>query len=317
VTTQAAARWFPSDDDAPEVRFACRLGEQPGHAVPRRLLAGLVGAAPDAAPAASLRVGEAAQLLGSDRVAPGPLAVAADPYRGALPWWLDAPSAAAVAAVRTGGAVPPAWRALLGAAGIVGDERRIRMERERAEGLVAGAAARFATDGYVALPGVLHPFHLGALRVHVRRLARLGHMADGDGQTPLRWTSHDDPGLRVFHHALTALVSAVGGEPLKPSYVYTATYHDGADLPRHTDRVQCGYTLSVCLDCLPEPHREVPWPLRLHTPTTRVDVHQALGDGLLFTGVDVPHERPRLPPGLTVSAAFMHYVPAAFDGPLQ
>jgi hypothetical protein len=198
------------------------------------------------------------------------------------------------------------------------DGARIRAtERTRADHLIAAAAARLKSDGYAVLPGVLHPFHVGELRLHVRRLTRLGHMRNGDGQTPLRWVRHDDDALRVFHRGLAELVSAVVAEPVKPSYGYTAVYHDGAELPSHLDRPQCRYTLSVCLDCLPDPPREVPWPLELQTRDARVSAYQSLGDGLLFKGTEIPHSRPPLPSGLTVATVLLHYVPDTFDGPLS
>lgn len=321
MTTTEVARWFGASGERAAVRFSCVLGEQPGHAVPRRLLARLPVAGPGAALVDSLTLGEATAMVAERKVAPGPVAVVDDPLRGPLPYWLDPASAATIAALRDGRAgvdeLPAGWADLLSAAGIVRSGESARAERARADALIAGASARLAADGYAALGGVVHPFHLGELRLHVRRLVRLGRMRNGDGQSSLRWTRHRDPGLGVFHRGLAGLVSAVAGEPVRPSYVYTAVYHDGAELPRHTDRPQCWYTLSVCIDCLPDPHIEVPWPLELDTPAGRVSGYQGLGDGFLFTGMDIPHARPPLAAGLTVAAAFFHYVPESFDGPLD
>jgi hypothetical protein len=319
VSASAVARWFPATAEAQPVRFGCVLSEQPRHTVPQALVRGLSRPAGDDAPA-PLTIGDAAELLGAEGLAPGRVAVVDSGVRGPLPYWLDTSTESLVAALLDGrmapSELPDAWRGPMTAAGLVRSPTGARPDLERDE-VLAAAAESLAGNGYAALPGVLHPFHLGELRLHVRRLVRLGHMQNGDGQSPQRWVRHNDAALRIFHDGLTGLVSAVAGEPVKPSYVYTAVYHDGAELPRHSDRPQCAYTLSVCLDCLPDPAREVPWPLELHPPRTRVSVYQALGDGLLFKGVEVPHSRPPLARGLTVAAAFMHYVPEAFDGALR
>jgi hypothetical protein len=103
---------------------------------------------------------------------------------------------------------------------------------------------------------------------------------------------------------------------VKPSYVYTATYHDGADLPMHVDREQCRFTVSLSIDCLPEPIDEIPWPLVLAPPGARLRIYQRLGDGLLYGGQEIPHGRPRMPAGLMVTAMFLHFVDEEFTGPL-
>ena len=84
----------------------------------------------------------------------------------------------------------------------------------------------------------------------------------------------------------------------------------------HVDREQCRFTVSLSVDCLPEPSGAVPWPLLLEPPGARVRVYQQLGDGLLYCGTDTRHGRPTMPRGLVVTAMFFHFVAAAFTGPL-
>jgi hypothetical protein len=116
---------------------------------------------------------------------------------------------------------------------------------------------------------------------------------------------------------LTRRVSQVAGTPVKPSYTYTNVYHDGADLPAHTDREQCEYTLLLCVDCLPEPPNAVPWPLILETEGARVSVYQGVGDSLLFRGVHIRHSRPRLAAGLVVTTMLFHFVDHEYRGSLD
>jgi hypothetical protein len=122
---------------------------------------------------------------------------------------------------------------------------------------------------------------------------------------------------RFFHLQLTEAVSQLVGEAVKPSYVYFASYQGGAELKRHTDREQCEFSLTFCLDYAPEPAGATPWPLHLDTPRSRVTVQQALGDALLYRGRELPHYRDRLPDGHTSTSIFFHYVCADFRGSLS
>lgn len=190
--------------------------------------------------------------------------------------------------------------------------------RRRAAWTARAAAARaFAPRGWVAVESLLHPFHIGALRRHYRRQARLGKLALGDGQTDRRFFAHNEPVARFFHRQLTLALSDIAGAPLKPSYTYTALYQGGADLEPHTDREQCEYTFSLCFDATPEPAAQVPWPLEVQTHEGPVQVWQFLGDGLLFRGRYLPHGRGPLAGDQTVSNILFHYVDVAFDGPLD
>jgi hypothetical protein len=91
----------------------------------------------------------------------------------------------------------------------------------------------------------------------------------------------------------------------------------GAELKKHTDREQCEFSVTLCLDYSPEPERETPWPIRLDTPTGQVTVYQAIGDGLAYRGTQLPHYRDVLPDGQTSTSIFFHYVRADFSGSLD
>jgi hypothetical protein len=122
---------------------------------------------------------------------------------------------------------------------------------------------------------------------------------------------------RFFHHQIANAVSAVVGETVKPSYVYLASYLSGAELKKHTDRQQCEFSVTLCLDFSPEPALATSWPIRLDTPEGSVTVYQALGDGLVYRGTKVPHYRHVLAEGHTSTSIFFHYVPVNFSGPLD
>ena len=183
--------------------------------------------------------------------------------------------------------------------------------------IVENCGRKFHKDCYAPIAGVIHPFQLGELRRYFRRQIRRGKVRLGDGQSPLRYIAHNDPAARFFHDQLTTAVSDLIGEPVKPSYVYMASYQGGARLERHTDRTQCEFSVTLCVDYAPEPIGATPWPLYLETRVGTATIYQALGDGLLYRGRDLPHYRKTLAPGHISTSIFFHYVAKDFVGPLE
>jgi hypothetical protein len=175
----------------------------------------------------------------------------------------------------------------------------------------------YSDNNYVAFGRLIHPFHVAALRRYYRCLIRKGLIYRRDFQCPQRYAAHNEPVARFFHHQLTKVVSAIAGERVKPSYVYFASYQPGAELKKHTDREQCEFSVSFCLDFSPEPEDLAPWPLCLDTAQGPVKVHQALGDGLFYRGTRVPHYRSPLSEGRTSTSIFFHYVSENFSGCLD
>jgi hypothetical protein len=175
----------------------------------------------------------------------------------------------------------------------------------------------FREKGYAVLPRLIHPFHVAALRRYFRNRIRKGVIPLGDRQSARRYAVHNEPVARFFHRQIAPVLSAVAGEELKPSYVYSASYLSGAELKKHTDREQCEFSITFCLDYSPEPALASPWPIRLQTKEGSVAVHQALGDGLAYRGTRLPHYRGVLGENQTSTSIFFHYVSVDFDGPLN
>ena len=72
------------------------------------------------------------------------------------------------------------------------------------------------------------------------------------------------------------------------------SYRPGAVLPRHVDRPQCQFTISLLVDCTPEPDGPCGWPLYLENPRkpeaiTAADL--AIGDDAFYRGQEVFHYR--------------------------
>jgi hypothetical protein len=181
----------------------------------------------------------------------------------------------------------------------------------------APADASHAARGWMILHDLIPPFHIGALRRYLRAQIRRGRLEHGDNQSPKRYVAHDEPVAVFFHRQLTDAVSRAVRAPVKPSYCYVTAYQGGADLEPHTDRDQCEYTVSLCVDATPEPTAQAPWPLWVQTATGPIAVWQHLGDGLLMRGRQLPHWRNRLADDQTVSNILFHYVDVGFDGQLN
>jgi len=238
-----------------------------------------------------------------------------------LPFWLGPKLEGVLRDVRPNEPVPSSMpdstRTLLLAAGILLPEEWVGRGIGEPEHTIKKAALLFREKGYAPLRNLIHPFHIAGLRRYYRHLIRTGAIQLGDGQSPRRYVAYNEPVVRFFHHQIAPTLSAVFGEPIKPSYVYLASYLSGAELKKHTDREQCEFSLTLCLDFAPEPVLETPWPIRLDTPGGTVTVYQALGDGLAYRGTRLPHYRDQLGEGHTSTSIFFHYVSADFAGSLD
>jgi len=316
----------------PPSQFHCLLDELPLHLIPRRQLE-----SPDEQNSAQLVVNPQCAVLPAGQMPAelesqrdllenfylqGTIAWVRDPATGALyPFWLSARLEDTVSRLRSGELAPLSLRAevreLLAGAGILttADHAESRIA-EWAE-VVRKSACQFREKGYVPLCSLIHPFNLAALRRYYRHAIRRGSIRLGDEQSSRRYVAHNESVARYFHHQLARAIGAIAGEGIKPSYVYLASYLSGAELMKHTDRVQCEFSVTLCLDFSPEPELATSWPIRLNTGKGSVAVYQALGDGLVYSGTKVPHYRNALADGYTSTSIFFHYVTADFSGPLN
>jgi hypothetical protein len=318
----------------PPDRFYCLLDELPLHLIPQRVLKLLHSREdqyqplylnPDCivCPGGQLPDELAARKeLFAGFALQGTMAWVRNSATGALlPFWLGPQLETVVQGLRPNEPAPPSVpngaRRLLAAAEILLPEDRARHRQREREEMVQKASPLFQEKGYAPLANLIHPFHIAALRRYYRYRIRTGAIPLGDGQSPRRYVAYNEPVARFFHQDIAATLSAVAGEVLKPSYVYLASYLSGAELKKHTDREQCEFSVTLCLDFSPEPVLETPWPIQLDTPTSTVTVYQALGDGLAYRGTRLPHYRGVLGERQTSTSIFFHYVGADFAGSLD
>jgi hypothetical protein len=238
-----------------------------------------------------------------------------------LPFWLSPRLEETLADVALEGSLNSKLRdedlSILIAAGLLQTDELVEQQQKHWLGVIARNAEVFHERNYAPIRNLIHPFHVAALRRYFRHMIRKGMIWLGDEQCSRRYGAHNESVARFFHHHLAKTVSAVVGETVKPSYVYSACYVSGAELKKHIDREQCEFSVTFCLDFSPEPDKETPWPIRLDTPQGPASVSQALGDGLVYRGTRVPHYRDVLAEGRTSTSIFFHYVPEGFTGSLD
>lgn len=323
---QSHTATFPPD------RFYCLLDELPLHLIPRWSLGARRGydgteflvLNPDCTLCSDRQLPDeisAERELVSGFVLQGTIAWVRDVATGCLlPFWLGPELEGAVKGLvrgeRVSSGLPERVRDVLREAGILIPADRAVRHLDKND-TIGKSATLFQQEGYAPLPGLIHHFHVAALRRYYRHLIRTGALELGDQQSQRRYVAYNEPVARFFHRQIVGWVTAVAGVPVKPSYVYLAAYLGGAELRKHTDRAQCEFSVTLCLDFSPEPELETPWPIRLDTAHGAVTVYQVLGDGLAYRGTQVPHYRDRLGEGQTSSSIFFHYVPEEFTGSLE
>lgn len=140
----------------------------------------------------------------------------------------------------------------------------------------------------------------------------------GDKQSK-RFKSHNEPLSRILHYEILPLIEKIVGKKLMPSYTYLSAYVKDSDLPAHTDRADCEYTVSFLIN-KPENSK---WPIYLHkvkqpvkhkgrsgfTPPKEecIAVDCNAGGLMIFQGTDHIHFREGLPDDF-YHIVLLHYV---------
>jgi hypothetical protein len=307
-----------------EPLYWCLLDEQPHHLVPPASIGvqspdGLV-VNPDCR--FSWQAKTSAPLSDVASFLPAPcVAWVPDLGTGATwPYWIGYEFIDPVVALSTGrtdaAALSPDLRWVLAQAGILVRPDALAPHRDESARRAAWTRQQMRR-GFAPIAALIPPFHLGAMRRYYRQCVRAGAMRLGDGQVDRRFVSHNEPVARFLQRQLTHAVSTMTGRKVMPSYAYVAAYQGGALLERHTDRPQCEYTVSICLDFAPETSGPCPWSLNLDVDGRTLRVLQRPGDGLLFRGRKIAHHRDRLAPGSSVTNVLLHYVDTDFTGVLE
>ncbi|HEX4423776.1 MAG TPA: hypothetical protein VH079_00145 [Terriglobales bacterium] len=335
------ARIEPSEEESapanganlPMRLFHCRLDDQPDHLVPDHYLRDWARedlsdrplfVNPESCFSSNgelpTMVANSAPLLDNFMLAGNMVWIQDSVRHGLVPFWLGTALKQAIAGLKPGDRASSALTSdalrVLAMADVLVPDDHFSLRSKYWNQVIYRCAAEFEKKRYTPIGQLIHPFHISALRRYYRHLIRHGRLTLGDSQSPRRYVAKDEPVARFFHRQLTATMSRIVEEPVKPSYVYLGSYQGGAALEAHIDREQCEFSISLCIDYSPEPLRESPWPLQLHTATGKTTVFQAIGDALIYSGREIPHSRDPLPLRNTSTSLFFHYVRESFTGPL-
>ena len=140
----------------------------------------------------------------------------------------------------------------------------------------------------------------------------------GDKQSQ-RFKSHNEPLSRILHYEVLPLAEKIVGKKLMPTYTYLSAYIKDSDLPAHTDRAECEYTVSFLINKPENSH----WPIYVHkvkqpvkhkgrsdfTPPKEecIKVDCNAGGLMIFQGTDHIHFRENLPDDY-YHIVLLHYV---------
>jgi hypothetical protein len=216
------------------------------------------------------------------------------------------------------GVVWPFWRARKSDRQRARASRRAQDARRRTwERQTHDAEQLLSREGHATLRGAVPRAHVAALARYYAAAIDNGLVQYSDQDK--RWQRHGDPVAGLFHQLLAPVVQAVVREPIKPSYPFFAAYPRGACLPRHTDREQCEYTVTMLVGHESAARGELAWPICLEPPRRgrrSVRVRQRPGDMAIFKGREIPHWRPVLRTASRTLHLFLHFVREDFSGHL-
>ena len=161
---------------------------------------------------------------------------------------------------------------------------------------------KFEFDEYkgVNLSNIVHDDMLVILKEYYRKTISSNVFALGDKQSK-RFKAHNEPMSRFLHYEILPLIENIAGRKLRPTYTYLSSYTKDSDLPGHTDRADCEYTISFLVN------KDVDWPIYLHKvkqpvkhkgrsgfnpdKSECVELHGDINGLIMFSGTDHIHFR--------------------------
>jgi hypothetical protein len=253
-----------------------------------------------------------------------PLAWVEHPGTGVwLPFWARGEVAEVLGSLRAGAPAPtrmaPEVREALVMASVLCAPGDAAAQQASWESIWKTAQEQVETNRYAIVRDLIHPLQLGAMRRYYRALVAEGNLPVGDNQVADRYGLHSELIGSFLHPQLASVVRRIFGEPVKPSYVFFACYQPGSALPRHTDREQCEFSISLLVDYTPDSDGSCGWPLFLEDPRAPgavVPVDLGVGHAVFYRGRELLHYRDPLPEGHQSTSLFFHYVREDFSGDL-
>lgn len=220
---------------------------------------------------------------------------------GPITWWFD----------RRRGIEWPFRGALPKCIPVTDDQ--VFVEASRWESMLTEAKRDLNTCGVAVIRGLLPECLLAPLQEYYRGLVANGHLVFGDIQSK-RYNLHNEPLAAWLQQHTASLVCSVIPDPSRPAYSYLGFYVSGAELPKHKDRRQCEFTLSLTIQANAAGAESWPIHIELEDSTVRT-IRLDSGDAVIFRGHQLPHYREPLAEG-NYGAMFWCYVSNDFSGEL-
>ena len=181
-------------------------------------------------------------------------------------------------------------------------------------------------DGYAHVEGLISPDVAQAFLKGLKEdmgpgaipLSRAGDHPNLLKRPAFELYGHHYKPMLYFLWGLTPIVSEILGLDLLPTYDYFRIYREGDICRVHSDRYSCEHSLSLTLDY----SDGEPWDLQVEKarsdPSAKVDedfgtedfasIAMAVGDGVLYQGVNHRHGRTKPNPNGWSAHLFLHWV---------
>lgn len=109
----------------------------------------------------------------------------------------------------------------------------------------------------VVLENVVSDDMAELLKKYYRTTIEGGVFLFGDKQAD-RFKANNEPFSRFLHYEILPVIEKITQKKLRPTYTYLSSYIKNAELPTHTDRPDCAYTVSFLVN------KSHDWPIYLH-----------------------------------------------------
>ena len=231
-----------------------------------------------------------------------------------LPYWLNSSEASWVGGLLSRRfdptEIPKNICRKLSSIEVVDKDESIRKSRRGWEETFGTARREISQRGYAIIRNLIPPVFLSALARYYKELLEQGYLLPDTDR--IRFSLKNEPFSRWLHRQTQPFIIQAIPEVVTATYPYVAVYMAGADLERHTDRVDCEYTLSLSINPCALASKAESWPLYLESRTEGSTVSACLspGDGIIFKGRELPHFRLPLPEDRISFSLLFHYAPA-------
>lgn len=184
--------------------------------------------------------------------------------------------------------------------------------------------AHFNTHKYVHLKDFVDQENCAQLVTELRKLIEQGGTWK-DVQCPISQAVRDSVAFDSLLEQLQPYFETVSGKKLLPTYAYARMYAPGEELKIHTDRAACEISATLTLgfdgdvwpiymgDYAESGRTAIDEDEKLVTLANEAEIKMAVGDAVLYKGMEKVHWRLPYKEGKWQAQVFLHYVDA--DGP--